>query len=338
MRYSSRNRAMGILLMVLVLVSFVQGADPFVHSAADPFPALPSPDNSSNETASKMQVAVYVNSIDDLDMVKGTYTVDFYLFFLWTDPRIEHARFELINGKPSEGADSIQLNSENKTGPVKYEWYRVRGDFRIIPNNMDYPYQSGTLQIKIEDKERDRCEIIFVPLTEESGIDPEFVIPGWKLGDPTFSVTEPNLHGAPIYSRLTYNIPITNDMLSSLLQTVVPPLLFCFIAGLSFLIHVKETDLVGLRYSLTTGMLISAVMYHFSQIALVPGLGVLKLFDKFMIAVYLFLTITVVVTTFCYLAEHQWKRSDLVNPLNLYGGVASIVLPVIAFWMLVALV
>jgi len=79
-------------------------------------------------------------------------------------------------------------------------------------------------------------------------------------------------------------------------------------------------------------------MYHFSQIALVPGLGVLKLFDKFMIAVYLFLTITVVVTTFCYLAEHQWKRSDLVNPLNWYGGAASIVLPVIAFWMLVALV
>ena len=332
MRYTSRNMVMGILflLMVLVLVPFVQGEFSL--------PPLPPADNSSNDTASKMQVGIYVNSIDNLDMVKGTYTADFYLYFQWTDPTIENAHFELINGEPSGGADSIQLNSESKSGPIKYEWYRVRGDFRIIPNNMDYPFESGTLKIQIEDLDHDRAHLKYVPLTEESMIDPGFFIPGWKLGDPTFSVTEPTQPGAPVYSRLTYNIPITNDMLASLLQTVVPPLLFCFIAGLSFLIHVRETDLVGLRYSLTTGMLISAVMYHFSQVGLVPGLGVLKLFDKFMIAVYLFLAITVVVTTFCYLAEHQWKRSDLVTPINRYGAVAAILMPVVLFWVLVTLI
>ena len=79
-------------------------------------------------------------------------------------------------------------------------------------------------------------------------------------------------------------------------------------------------------------------MYHFGQLALIPGLGVLKLFDKFMIAVYLFLALTLAVTTFCYLAEHQWQRPELVKPINRYGFVVSIIIPVVSFWLLFVLI
>ena len=75
-------------------------------------------------------------------------------------------------------------------------------------------------------------------------------------------------------------------------------------------------------------------MYRFGQLALIPGLGVLKLFDKFMIAVYLFLAVTVTVTTFCYLAQQQWGRPELVRPVNRYGVVVAIILPLVAFWLL----
>jgi len=75
-------------------------------------------------------------------------------------------------------------------------------------------------------------------------------------------------------------------------------------------------------------------MYHFGQLAMFPGLGVLKLFDKFMIAVYLFLAVTVIVTTLCYLAEQQWGKPELVRPFNRYGMVFSILLPVVVFWLL----
>jgi hypothetical protein len=285
-----------------------------------------------------MEVSVFVNSIDDLDMVKGTYTIDCYLHFRWTDPSVDTARFEFMNGEPSQGADSVRLLSENKTGPVKEEWYRARADFRITPNNMDYPFESGILPIEIEDTNHDSSELTYVPLTAESGIEPGFVIPGWKVGTPTFSVGDHTYPGAPAYSQLAFNIPITNDALASLLQTVVPPLIFCIIAGLSFLIRVDHNELVHLRYVLTTSMFISAVMYHFGQLALIPGLGVLKLFDKFMIAVYLFLAVTVTVTTFCYLAQQQWGRPELVKPINRWGVVLSLVLPVVAFWLLMVLV
>ena len=85
-------------------------------------------------------------------------------------------------------------------------------------------------------------------------------------------------------------------------------------------------------------MFISAVMYHFGQLAMIPGLGVLNLFDKFMIAVYLFLAVTVTVTTLCYLAQQQWGRPELVKPINRYGLVVSFILPIVSFWLLMALV
>jgi hypothetical protein len=294
--------------------------------------------NPTNGTPSEMQVAVYVNSIDNLDMVRGTYTIDSYLTFRWTDPKIETVHFEFMNGVPASYENSIKKMGENKSGPVKEEWYRARVNFRFTPNNMDYPYQSGVLPMKFEDSDYDKSGLIYVPLENESGIEPGFVIPGWKLGTPEFSVGDHTYPGNLTYSQLTYNIPITNDALASLLQTVVPPIIFCGIAALSFMIQVRDAPLVALRYSLTTSMFLSAVMYHFSQLGLVPGLGVLKLFDKFMISVYLFLAVTITATTFCYLAWHQWERPDLVQPLNRIGMAAAILLPALSFWLLIVLV
>jgi hypothetical protein len=243
-----------------------------------------------------------------------------------------------MNGEPSSGVDSVTLLSESTTGPVKDEWYRVRADFRIVPNNLDYPFESGVLPIEMEDENYNSSELVYVPLVQGSGIEPGFSIPGWKFGSPSFTVTDHPYPWGETYSRFSFNIPITNDAAASLVQTIVPPLIFCLIAALSFFIDVKHNELVHLRYVLVTSMFISAVMYHFSQIAMVPGLGVLKLFDKFMIAVYLFLAVTITVTTLCYLAQHQWNRAELVRPLNRYGVVVSILLPAILFLLLVKFV
>ncbi len=332
MRYNPRKIAVILLFLVMALLLLISSVQ-----AGEVTPSLPPAVNSSSNSSSKMQVAVFINSIDNLEMIKGTYTVDCYLTFRWTDPNIETAHFEFMNGQPSSGANSVERIYDSKSGPVREEGYRVRADFRITPNNMDYPFESGILPIKIEPANLQSSQLTYVPLTEESGMDPEFVIPGWKIGTPSFSVRDHSYPGNQTYSQLAYNIPMTNDALASLIQTIVPPLIFCIIAGLSFLIRVDHPELVHLRYVLTTSMFISAVMYHFSELALIPGLGVLKLLDKFMIAVYLFLAVTVAVTTICYLAQQQWGRPELVKSINRYGMVASILLPVVAFWLLVVL-
>ena len=163
MRHIPRKIAVLIIFFFtvsLVLVSSVP--------AAVPDPVSPT----VNSTPSKMEVAVFVNSIDNLDFVKGTYSMDFYLHFRWTDPSIPTAHFELMNGQPSNEPHSLEKLSESKDGPVKEEWYRVRADFSITPNVRDYPFESGITPIQIEDADNDETQLIYIPIVGDSGIDP----------------------------------------------------------------------------------------------------------------------------------------------------------------------
>ncbi len=189
-----------------------------------------------------------------------------------------------------------------------------------------------------QDAEYDTTRLVYAPLEKESGIDPDFALPGWHIGKPSFTVTDHHYPWDADYSKVSFGIPVTKNATDSLIQTIIPPLIFCLIALLSFFIKVEHNELVHLRYVLTTSMFISAVMYHFSQLALIPGLGVLRLFDKFMIGVYLFLAITIIITTLCYLSQQQWGKPDLVKPLNRYGMILSIVLPIATFWLLLTFV
>ena len=329
MRYNPRKIAIILLFIIMASLVLVSAVPAEVYAAIPP---------AANSTPSRMEVAVYVNSIDNLDFVKGTYSIDFYLHFRWTDPAIQTAHFELMNGQPSSEPHALEKLSESKSGPVKEEWYRVRADFTIIPNIRNYPFESGITPIEIEDAENDETQLVYVPLVNDSGIEPRFSIPGWTVGKPTFSTVDHAYPWGRTYSQLSFDIPITKNATDSLIQTIIPPVIFCLIAMLSFFISVEHNELVHLRYVLTTTMFISAVMYHFSQLSLLPGLGVLKLFDKFMIAVYLFLAVTIAVTTLCYLAQQQWGRQDLVKPINDFGVVVSIILPVLTFWLLLVLI
>jgi hypothetical protein len=289
-----------------------------------------------NTSPHDMGVGVYVNSIDNMDLLKGTYTIDFYLHFEWTDDNITSPDFELMNGHPSAESSSVTKIFQSTSGPVKEEWYRVRADFTTIPVTRNYPFESGEIKIKIEDAVSNSSQLTYVPIVPESGIDPAFSLPGWIIGTPVSSVSDHLYPWGETYSTLIFTIPVSKNPMDSVMQTIVPPLIFCFIAGLSFFIKVEHNELVHLRYVLTTSMFISAVMYHFSQISLLPELGELKIFDKFMIAVYLFMAMTVIITTLCYLALHQWEKPEYVKPINEYGAIISIILPIILFFVFLA--
>jgi hypothetical protein len=329
MRYSSRK-----IVIILVFLAIASQLLLFPVSAPEPA-SLPDP--VLNSSLSNMYVGVYINSIDNLDFVEGTYTMDFYLHFLWTDPRIPTAHFELMNGQLSPGSYSLEKLSEKKSGPVKEEWYRVRADLTADTDNQNFPFESGILPIEIEDATNSAPDLLFVPLNEESGIEPEFVSPGWSIGTPTSQVDNHSYPWGQTYSRFSYSVPIAKDQTDAIVQTLIPPLIFCFIAFLSFFIRVEHNELVHLRYVLTTTMFITAVMYHFTEVSVLPSLAVFNLFDKYMIAVYLFLSATIVVTTLCYLAQWQWQRPGLVKYINRYGMVVSILVPIVSFVLLAKL-
>lgn len=67
MRYTSRQ-----IVIILVFLAVASQLLIFPISAVEASPSL---DPALNATPSKMEVGVYVNSIENLDFVKGTYLV-----------------------------------------------------------------------------------------------------------------------------------------------------------------------------------------------------------------------------------------------------------------------
>jgi len=328
MRHTPRKIAFLLIIVVLALLFLLP---PVFAADVAPSPAVP-----ANTTPAKVEVGIFVNSIKNLDFARGTYTMDYYVHFRWTDPAIPSSRFEVMNGQPS-GANALVENFEDKSGPVKEEWYRVRSDFTITPNTRDYPFESGSLPIVIEDSSHDTTDMIYVPLANESGVDPAFELQGWSIGVPGFSVINHSYPWGESFSQLTFSVPVTKNATDSVVQTLIPPLIFCMVALISFFLSEEHRELIALRYGLTTSMFISAVMFNFSQLASLPGIGGLTLFEKFMISVYLFLAGTIVVTTLCYISLYTWKRPDLARRINWSGLAVSILVPVGVFWLLLAM-
>jgi hypothetical protein len=328
MRHIPRKIAFLLIIVVLALLFLLP---PVFAADIAPSPAVP-----ANTTPAKVEVGIFVNSIKNLDFARGTYTMDYYVHFRWTDPAISSSRFEVMNGQPS-GANALVENYEDKSGPEKEEWYRVRSDFTIAPNNRNYPFESGSLPIVIEDSSHDTTDMIYVPLLNESGVDPVFELPGWSIGVPGFSVINHSYPWGESFSQLTFNVPVTKNPTDAVVQMLIPPLIFCIVALISFFLSEEHRELIALRYGLTTSMFISAVMFNFSQLASLPGIGGLTLFEKFMISVYLFLAGTIVVTTLCYISLYTWKRPDLARRINWSGLAVSILVPVGVFWLLLAM-
>lgn len=263
--------------------------------------------------------------------------MDFYLHFRWTDPNITTAQFEIMNGQSSPGSTPHEKVSENTSGSVREEWYRVRADLTAATDNRNFPLEHGPLTIEIEDAATSAQDLTYVQLDKEIEIDHDFKIEGWEIRPPTSGVTNHTYPWGETYSRFSFQVPIEKNGTDAIVQTLIPPLIFCFIAFLSFFIKVEHNELVHLRYVLTTTMFITAVMYHFTEIAVLPSFMVFNLFDKYMISVYLFLASTIIVTTLCYLALWDWKRPGLVKPINRYGMVISILVPVVSFCLLLTL-
>ncbi|MCZ7362248.1 MAG: hypothetical protein O8C58_02750, partial [Candidatus Methanoperedens sp.] len=79
-----------------------------------------------------METGIYVISLGNYEFNKGTYTMDFYLWFRWNaSSNLTTAKFEFMNGR----ANSKELISdETDPGTNNREmWYRVQASLYSDP-------------------------------------------------------------------------------------------------------------------------------------------------------------------------------------------------------------
>ncbi|MEM4729722.1 MAG: hypothetical protein QXH42_08215 [Thermoplasmata archaeon] len=292
------------------------------------------PSGNVGDSALVVDVGIYVLSFGNHDTNKGTFTLDFYLWFIYNEsaaePNFTVAGFEFMNGRA--GSKEKIFDSINSDTGMREVWYRIQASLYYKPTFRDYPFDRQEFSVLVEDTARPLERLVYRPLADRSGWDPGAEIPGWRVDSVTYTSSVHSYPWGERYSRFAMSVVISREPLSTGIKSILPPVIFCIVSGLSFFF---TPDKIANRIGFGTSMLISAVMFHVSQTGSLPPLGSLILIDKIMIAAYSFLFMSLFVTTLIYINDQYWKHRDYTKEFNRWGGVVSVVLPFIVYALLV---
>jgi len=286
----------------------------------------------SSGSGTQVGVGMYLISFGNYDANKGTYTLDFYMWFKYevttsTPKDFTIAKFEFMNGRA--GSKDL-ISSTNTNGSVEI-WYRIQANLYASPDFKMYPYDKQKIVFQMEDANLDTSMLVYKALASESKIDPHLKIAGWNQDKWAFISTTQTYDmagGSSEYSRLVFTINISRAPTSTTIKTLLPPIIFCIVSCLSFFFpSTKMAQKIGLG----TSMLISAVMFHISQTSSLPPLGSLIMIDKIMLSTYGCLCASLICTAMVSVNDDFWKKDGLSKKINLYGGILSVILPFIIF-------
>lgn len=334
-----RHRVFSLFLLFVVVFLVLAGA--LMHNsqnidvAAQATAQVTQPVPNIQYENRTVYVSLWLINVYSFDYKTGSYTFDFYAAFFWTDPNIPTANWYLMNGYPTYSGAKLLVASDY-TGQVKYEFYRVRADLNTPLQPKDYPFDKIKLDIGIELLTNGYItSLVWAPST--TGIDPGFVNVGWS--QPTFQLTSTtNNYPLNIQSpRVDMYIIEQRNTYGAVIETIVPPLIFCIVSAVSFLFQMHESSAFSLRVGITTSMLITAVLFNIAQQNNLPPLTTLTFYDAFIDAVISFLAISLIVNILGYVQWMRTQNKQKVNKLNKYGFIVSVAIPIVLFLILFSL-
>lgn len=223
---------------------------------------------------SKVKVGAWINAVEKVDTPAQTFTVDFYLWFIYNDAKPD---IEFLRGTPT-----MSLISEEERPTENYLEYRVRGVYTHPLDFRDFPLDEHFLSVALEDKNRDASQLVFEPDVVESGVDPKLEVAGWDVKDFRLYEVKHDYPGES-YSQFVFGLTIYRSKISALFKNFFPIIVITLISLLTFAISIKN---FGQRVAICVTTLMSAVAYHLAALSGLPALGYLTLFDRIMLVIY----------------------------------------------------
>lgn len=259
----------------------------------------------------EVAIAVHLLEVGRLDTTTGTYTMDFHLSMTCDEP-CDPTNFEIKNGEVT----SLVLNVDEPTQKV----YRVQAVMTTNIDHREYPFDDHDLKLIIEDRSLGVEELVYTVNAEQTGIDPDIVLAGWRLdGDWEAEVRERvNPLTGDTYSEYTMWITLVRPTLAAILKGLVPG---CFIVIVSFLGFALVGSWLAPRMGLQAAALTGAFLYHLNFTSSIPPTGHLTYADTFMIVNYVALILCLAVTTLILVLSAQ-GRTGRIDAINRYSSIA----------------
>lgn len=319
-------RPASILVIGLVLLAFVLSfpvptvnAEPGIHEMKAP-----------DQGAQNVSVGIYLMSINDFDSVKGVYSLEFYLYVFWNPMFVGEPNFQILNAVEMK---KEQVKVDHLDGG-EAAWYLVHAKLFTTPDLKHYPFDTIPLKVIIEDASHDVSEVNLVWNQAESGVDDMFSTTGWIEQEIRYESDEHSYPWGRNYSQISFTFVLERNSISSAVNILLPPLIFCFVSFLAFIITPLKDISLPVRLSLGTGMIISAVLFHVAQSSALPPFGGIRQLDIIMMSAYVAIATSILITVLCHVYHARGRPDDVVKKINRLGLVLAVTTPVVVYVLL----
>jgi hypothetical protein len=254
---------------------------------------------------------IYVDRIEELSMRELSWTVDFYIWFNWSDTLLKSAdNFQVIDGS----IISKEKKDEYIKGTTHYVLYRTVARITSVFDEMRFPCDDHLLTICIEDPSYVRQKLVFTADSANSSVSSRVKIPGYSIyrqgtvekphsyktsrGDPRLQGTKAT------FSQYRLGIWIRRDGWGFFLKMFLPLYVAVAVAILAFFIKPTDTDP---RFGLGVGALFAAVANSYINSSMLPNTGVMSLADIISIIGTITILLTLIEST---ISLHLFDRKD----------------------------
>lgn len=264
--------------------------------------------NINPKQPSHIKIGVYVLHVAHNDLQSASYQMDFYLIFK-CEQMCQKLNFELMN------ATDAKINLAAK--PKGYLIYRVQANINKINNLRNYPFDSHTIDIIVENRQLTNDKMIFEADPDATALDNDLKVAGFYLSPTWTSVVTDHYYSVfkQTFSSYKFSMFVERPRLAGFLKGILPAFI---IVCCNFLALFMGIDHISQRIGIATSTLIAAVVFHLNLTSSLPPLGYVTFADMFMLLNYLVLLIVlfeVVVTTYFVDSLHH-ETAVRVNKLS----------------------
>lgn len=295
----ANRRSLYILLSIMlgaIMLLVLAGTGAFAQNPPGGGPASPAVDLLSIQKAAeeisgdhqKVKVGFYFNSAGKIDFQTSSLPLDFYMWMMYRGA--EEPKFEFMNCRMT----TIEKQEEHKPyagTDVNYMVFKVSGLFDQNIDYRNYPFDSFTLRVLLEDVEQEFELREYIPDEKDSALDPAFHLVGWDIRN--FRIVS-GMHEYATsfglqsekrdrYSQIAAEIDVSRLNPIIFAKTTAPAIIFLLIASLGSLLPLEQ---ISQKISLAVAALFSSVAYHINLSQGLPPLSYLTFIDRMMIANY----------------------------------------------------
>ncbi len=272
-------------------------ATPTTIPTPTPTSTLKAPRPPDINAKGNVDVAIFVERIEQLDMATGWFDA-FFTVGMRCPWDCTWDEFSVVNGK-------VSSVTQIPTGDTRKLW-SVEARMFFTPELHDYPFDAQQLPIKIEHADVDARLVTFEPLLALSGLEQGMNVSGWSITGWDMSSGVHDYLDRDEFSQIVFNTLVDRNTMSSSFSVLLPALTMTLIALASLLLR-DPRDQFRAGGTALLGMLLFWVGISNT----IDQTAYITLLDKFMAVIYATIALVLLTAVIGELAIQRFEKGKL---------------------------